>query len=145
MKLGIIRCEETAKRCGGWNCFPSIRDLTGNFSVYDGIDLVGFLTCGGCGQGKTDKVLEKAKYLKQHGAEVIHLGNCLASGCPYRRKYAGALRKAGYNIVERTHPSATPEQQAHFREIMKARKKEAARKKAFLIANGFTVEEDERF
>ncbi len=141
MKLAIIRCQETANTCAGWNCFPSLRDRTGEFARYDGIEVVGFDTCGGCDKGKTDKIVAKAKELTKHGAEVIHLGNCLASGCPWRKKYAGALRKAGYNIVERTHPSASPEMQAKFREMMKEKKKEEARKKKVLLAAGFKLED----
>ena len=141
MKLAIIRCEETAKTCAGWHCFPSIGDKTGEFKGYGSIELVGFDTCGGCGKGKSDKIVAKAKELKKHGAEVIHLGNCLAAGCPWRTKYAMALRKEGLNIVERTHPSATPEQQAHFRKLMRERKKEEKRKRQVLEAAGFKLDD----
>jgi predicted metal-binding protein len=140
MKLAIIRCEETSKTCAGWNCFPALRDKTGNFAGYESIEVVGFDTCGGCGKGKTDKIVAKAKELEKHGAEVIHLGNCLASGCPWRKKYAAALRKAGFNIVERTHPSASPEMQARFREMMKEKQREEKRKKKVLEVAGFKVE-----
>ena len=141
MKLAIIRCEETAKTCAGWNCFPSMRDKTGEFEGYDSIELVGFDTCGGCGKGKPEKILTKAKELKKQGAEVIHLGNCLAAGCPWRTKYAKALRKEGLNIVERTHPSATPEQMAQFRKMMQERKKEEKRKRKVLEAAGFKLDD----
>jgi isopropylmalate/homocitrate/citramalate synthase len=60
---------------------------------------------------------------------------------PWHVKYAKELRKAGYNIVERTHPSAPPEMQARFREMMKQKKKEEARKKKVLLAAGFKLED----
>lgn len=140
MKLAIIRCQETAQNCAGWNCFPSMRDKTGMFAGYDSIELVGFDTCGGCDKGHTNKILAKAKNLREHGAEVIHLGNCLAAGCPFRVKYAKALRKAGYNIVERTHPSASPEQQAAFRKMMQEKKLEEKKKKKLLEGAGLKYE-----
>lgn len=141
MKLAIIRCEETAKTCAGWNCFPSMRDKTGEFEGYDSIELVGFDTCGGCGKGKADNIVAKAKELQKHGAEVIHLGNCLGAGCPWRTKYAKTLRKEGLNIVERTHPGATPEQMAQFRKMMREQKKEEKRKRKVLEAAGFKLDD----
>ena len=141
MKLGIIRCEETAKMCAGWNCFPAMRDRTGTFEAYDSIQVVGFDTCGGCGKGKADKIVSKAKELKKQGSEVIHLGNCLAKGCPWRTKYAKTLRKEGLNIIEGTHPSATPEQQERFRRLMQERKREEKRKRKVLEAAGFVLDD----
>ena len=83
----------------------------------------------------------KAKELKKQGAEVIHLGNCLAAGCPWRTKYAKALRKEGLNIVECTHPSATPEQMEKFRKMMREHKKEEKRKRKVLEAAGFNLDD----
>src|SRR4030043_694870 len=81
-KIGIIRCDENSERCGGWNCFPAIANRTGKFEGYKTIEIVGFDTCGGCGHGKPDKIIKQAKRLEEHGAEVIHLGNCMAGDCP---------------------------------------------------------------
>ena len=141
MKLAIIRCQETSNTCAGWNCHPALREKTGKYKEYDSIELTGFDTCGGCDKGNTSKILARAKQLKQHGAEVIHLGNCLAAACPFRAKYGRALRKEGYTVVERTHDSASPEMQARFREMMKERRKEEKRKKALLLKHGFKVED----
>jgi predicted metal-binding protein len=126
VKIGIIRCDENSERCAGWNCFPALANKTGTFAGYDKIELVGFDTCGGCGHGKPDKILKQARRLKKQGAEAIHLGNCLAYDCPSKGIYVKALKRVGIPIIERTHPSATPEQQAAFKAAIEAKKAKAA-------------------
>ncbi len=139
MKIGIIRCEENSANCAGWNCFPAIANRSGEFSRYETIEIVGFDTCGGCGHGKADKIVKQARRLKKKGAEVIHLGNCLASDCPSRGIYVKALRRrVKIPIVERTHGGPTPEQVAAFRaakEAKKAKRKAAREKKNQTAAN----------
>jgi predicted metal-binding protein len=130
MKIGIIRCAENSERCAGWNCFPAMANKSGEFNRYDTIELVGFDTCGGCGHGKADKIIKQAKRLKEHGAEVIHLGNCLASDCPSKDIYIKALKKVKIPIVERTHGGPSPAQIAAYRAAAEAKKaKQAASRK----------------
>jgi predicted metal-binding protein len=130
MKIGIIRCAENSERCAGWNCFPAMANKSGEFNRYDTIELVGFDTCGGCGHGKADKIIKQAKRLKEHGAEVIHLGNCLASDCPSKDIYIKALKKVKIPIVERTHGGPSPAQIEAYRAAAEAKKaKRAASRK----------------
>ena len=104
MKIGIIRCQEHSGSCAGYSCFPAMREKTGQFGEYDTIELVGFDSCGGCGRNKADKILERALRLKEKGAEVIHLGNCLVGACPFKDIYEKALKdEVGLPIVEKTH------------------------------------------
>ena len=106
MKIGIIRCQEQSLNCAGWSCFPAMRNKTGGFEGYETIELVGFETCGGCGRGKADKIVAKAKRLQEHGAETIYLGNCLVSSCPTKDLYVEALKEqVGVPIIEKTHPT----------------------------------------
>ena len=93
MKVGIIRCDEYSERCAGYACFPAMRERTGAFETYDSVELIGFDTCGGCGMGKPDKIVAKAARLKDRGAEVIHLGNCLAGICPFKDLYGNSIEK----------------------------------------------------
>ena len=105
MKIGIIRCQESSNNCAGYKCFPAIQDRTGQFKGYDTIELVGFDSCGGCGRNKADKVVARALRLKEKGAEVIHLGNCLVGACPFKNIYEDALKEQVLlPIMERTHP-----------------------------------------
>jgi len=127
VKIGIIRCDENSERCAGWNCFPAMANKTGKFEGYDKIELVGFDTCGGCGHGKPDKIVKNARRLVKHGAEVIHLGNCLAADCPSKDIYIKALKKRiKIPIVERTHGGPSPEQMAAYRAAAEAKKAKAA-------------------
>ena len=105
-KIGIIRCEEHSNSCAGFSCFPALRDKTGAFAVYESVELVGFDTCGGCGRGKSDKIVARAQRLKEKGAEAIHITSCILSACPSKDLYMKDLReKITIPIVEKTHPA----------------------------------------
>ncbi|MFC2016363.1 CGGC domain-containing protein [Chloroflexota bacterium] len=109
MRVGIIRCEEHSNQCAGYHCLPAIQNRTGQFEGYDTIELVGFDSCGGCGRNNADKILARALRLKEKGAEVIHLGNCLVNACPFKNIYEKAMEEeVGLPIIERTHPSNHP-------------------------------------
>jgi predicted metal-binding protein len=104
---------------------------TGEFSQYETIELVGFDTCGGCGHGKANKIIKQAKRLKEHGAEVIHLGNCMVGDCPSKDIYIKELKtKVKIPIVEKTHGGPTTEQLAAYKDAaeVKKAKRAAARK-----------------
>ena len=104
MKIGIIRCEEHSKDCAGYHCFPAIRNKTGQFEGIADVELVDFDTCGGCGRDKADKIVARAMRLKEKGAEVIHLGNCIISSCPNKDIYEKALKEeVKLPVVEKTH------------------------------------------
>jgi predicted metal-binding protein len=108
-KIGIIRCQEQSERCGGYSCFPAIRNKSGTFAAYDVVELVGFETCGGCGRGKSDKIVAKAQRLKERGAEVIHLGTCLIGNCPWKELYVKEVaEKVSIPVIERTHAPGPP-------------------------------------
>ena len=103
-RIGIIRCQEHSDECAGYHCFPAIRDRTGQFEGYETVEVVGFDSCGGCGRNKADKILARALRLKERGAEVIHLGNCLVGACPFKSIYLDALKEeVKLPITERTH------------------------------------------
>ena len=104
MKIGIIRCEEHSKDCAGYSCFPAMRNRTGQFEGIDDVELIGFDTCGGCGRNKADKIVARALSLKEKGAEVIHLANCIVGTCPYQDIYEKALKEeVKLPVVEKTH------------------------------------------
>lgn len=103
-KIAIIRCDEKAKACPGTSCFTMIREKKGAFEQYgDVVEIVGFDTCGGCGLGKPDKVLEKARALKARGAEVIHVSTCVQTKCPYYAAYVDAVGTVT-KVEKYTHP-----------------------------------------
>lgn len=104
-KIGIIRCEAHSEKCAGWNCFPAIRGKTGKFAAYaDDVLLIGFDTCGGCARNDSAKIVGRATRLRERGAEVIHLANCLANACPWVSQNSEAIAQAtGLPVVLRTH------------------------------------------
>ena len=103
-KIGIIRCNAHSENCAGFHCFPAINKKTGQFQQYDAIELVGFDTCGGCGQGKSAKIVSKAQRLKDKGAEVIHIGNCIIGMCPTAELYLKDIKeKVNIDVVKGTH------------------------------------------
>ncbi len=130
MKVGIIRCSEHSADCAGWNCFPAAANKTGEFSKYDSVEIVGFDTCGGCGHGRADKILKQAKRLQQHGAEVIHMGNCTMD-CPSKDVYVKVLKKSmKIPIVEKTHGGPTPAQMEAYKAAAEAKKAKLAARRA---------------
>lgn len=93
-KIAIIRCDEKAKICPGTTCFKVIREKTAAFEQYgDEIEIIGLDTCGGCGLGKTDKIVAKVENLKQRGAEVIHVSSCVKKMCPYYELFVEEVGK----------------------------------------------------
>jgi predicted metal-binding protein len=104
-RVGIIRCDAHSESCAGFKCFPALRNHSGAFAPYEGeVELVGFDTCGGCARGKADKVVAKAMRLKEKGAEVIHLGNCLTGACPWTNLFVESIsEQAGIPVVLTTH------------------------------------------
>lgn len=104
-KIAIIRCDEKAKACPGTTCFKVIREKKAAFEKYgDEIEIVGFDTCGGCGLGKADKIVQKARALKERGADVIHVSTCVKSKCPYYATYVDAIGEVA-KVEGYTHPS----------------------------------------
>ncbi len=104
MKVGVIRCDDQSRRCAGYHCFPAIQNRTGEFKDYDTVELVGFDTCGGCFRGRADRIVTRALRLKERGAEIIHLGDCLIAGCPFKDLYQNAIsEELKLPVVEKTH------------------------------------------
>ena len=103
-RIGIIRCQEHSNQCAGYHWFPAMRDRTGQSEGYEAIEVVGFDTCGGCAHNRADKIVARAVSLKERGAEVIHLGNCLTGACPFKGIYLDPLKEeVKLPIIERTH------------------------------------------
>jgi predicted metal-binding protein len=103
-KISIIRCNVQSESCAGFHCLPAFSKKTGPFQQYDTIELVGFDTCGGCGQGKSAKIVSKAQRLKDKGAEVIHIGNCIIKSCPYMELYVKDIKEnVNIDVVRGTH------------------------------------------
>lgn len=104
-KIGIIRCDARADTCAGFNCFSAIREHSAMFSAYsDPVEIIGLDTCGGCDSNKTDKITARAGRLKEKGAEVIHLGRCLISLCPWTDMFANSIeQQIKIHVVRGTH------------------------------------------
>lgn len=103
-RIGIIRCNAHSENCAGYKCFPAMREKAAMFSQYDAIELVGFDTCGGCGRNEATKVVARAQRLREKGAEVIHLGNCMVGACPWVDLYEEAVvKETGLPVVRKTH------------------------------------------
>ena len=105
-KVGIIRCDAYADRCAGYKCFSAMLEKVGTFAEYaDDIILIGFDTCGGCARNESGKIVDRATRLRDRGAEVIHLGNCLVNACPWAQMFRDAIvKETGVPVVLKTHP-----------------------------------------
>lgn len=105
-KIGIIICDRY-KTCAGGKCFRAISERTGAFEEYkkEGVQIVGYTTCGGCPGGNVEYSPEE---MKKRGAEVIHLATCLLVGyppCPWTDHFKDFIKeKYGLKVVIGTHP-----------------------------------------
>ena len=98
-KVGIIRCRQTEDMCPGSNCFKTAKENMGAFQEMEGVEIIGFISCGGC-PGK--RAVTRAKQMVERGAEVIALASCITKGtpigfpCPFAEEMKEAIeRKIG--------------------------------------------------
>jgi len=101
-KIGIIRCQQTEDMCPGSHCFKAAKESTGVFQQMELIEVVGFVSCGGC-PGK--RAVSRAKRMVERGAEVIVQASCISKGtpigfpCPFAEKMRNAIeQKIGETI-----------------------------------------------
>lgn len=109
VKVGFIRCEQTMDMCPGTACFIVAKDGALAFEEIGPVEIVGFVTCGGC-SGK--RAVTRAKMMVDRGAEIIAFGSCIARGnpigyrCPFFRQMKEAIiAKIGpdIKILDWTH------------------------------------------
>ncbi len=105
-KLGIIICHRY-QSCAGGKCLRSLRNREGAFARYQGeeIELVGYITCGGCPGGNIEYAPAE---MKKNGAEIVHLATGLVVGyppCPHLQAFCEFIpAKYGLEVVVGTHP-----------------------------------------
>ena len=75
MKVGIIRCQQTEDMCPGTTDFTMAKQGKGAFADTGAVDIVGFVSCGGC-PGKKAKT--RATMMVDRGADAILLASCIA-------------------------------------------------------------------
>jgi len=109
LKVGIIRCQQTEDMCPGTTDFKVARDGIGAFAAAGPVEIVAFLSCGGC-PGK--RAVTRAKMMVERGAQAIVFASCIGRGlpigfvCPHFAAMADAVRrKIGPNVqvIEYTH------------------------------------------
>ena len=108
-KVGIIRCQQTEDACPGTGDFKVAKEGKGGFAGLGVVEIVGFVSCGGC-PGK--RAVQRAKMLKERGAEAIAFATCISKGrpddfaCPHFELMKKAVTKAvgpEMRIIEWTH------------------------------------------
>lgn len=108
-KVGIIRCQQTEDMCTGTTDFKVAKEGILGFAEIGPVDIVGFISCGGC-PGK--KVVERAKMMVDRGAEVIVFASCITNGnpigfpCPHFERIKDSVKKILSNnilLLEWTH------------------------------------------
>lgn len=80
MKVGIIRCQQMEDLCQGTTDFKNASQGKGVFEKTGPVEIVGFVSCGGC-PGK--KAIARAQTMVQRGAEAIFFASCMGRGLPY--------------------------------------------------------------
>jgi predicted metal-binding protein len=109
MKVGIIRCQQTEDMCPGNTDFKVAALGKKAFEEFGPVEVIGFLTCGGC-PGK--KAVTRAQLMVDRGAEAIVFASCISRGnpigfsCPhYEQMRKSIVNKVGeeIKIIDYTH------------------------------------------
>jgi predicted metal-binding protein len=109
MKVGIIRCQQTEDMCPGNTDFKIAREGSLAFNETGPVEVIGFMSCGGC-PGK--KAVARAELMVKRGAEAIVIASCISRGnpigfpCPnFQAIKDGIINKIGPNvkIIDWTH------------------------------------------
>jgi len=109
MKVGIVRCQQTEDICPGTKCLAYARDGKEAYQEMGNVDIVGFISCGGC-PGK--KAVARAVEMEKRGAEAVFLGSCMTRGlpwdyvCPHLDRIKESLKKklkATTRVIDWTH------------------------------------------
>ena len=108
-KAGIIRCQQTEDMCPGTTDFRVAREGKMAFEATGPVEIVGFVSCGGC-PGK--RAVARAKLMVERGCDGIVLASCISKGnpigypCPHYEKMKQAIQKsigAEIPVIEWTH------------------------------------------
>ena len=109
-KIGIIICNRE-RTCLGGKCFMAIQERAGVFRKYskdEPLELVGFITCGGCPGERLERAPAE---MKKYGAEEIVLASCFLAGyppCPYLEDFIQYIEKyVGIPVIVGSHPMPT--------------------------------------
>lgn len=78
-KVGIIRCRQTEEYCPGTADFKVAATGKLAFEQLGPVEIVGFVSCGGC-PGKA--AVKRAEEMIKRGAEVIAFASCIFKGNP---------------------------------------------------------------
>jgi predicted metal-binding protein len=102
MKVGIIRCQLTEDMCPGSTDFKVAGEGTLAFAETGPVEIIGFLSCGGC-SGK--KAVTRAKMMVDRGAEAIVFASCSMHGIHHSQVMVET--NSNYSTVF-PHQSSTP-------------------------------------
>lgn len=109
MKGGIIRCQLTEDLCPGNTDFRIAREGTFPFSETGPVEIIGFVSCGGCCK---KKAVTRAQMRVDPGAGAIVFassmtkGNPIGLACPHITEIKGAAEKilgAKTKIIDWSH------------------------------------------
>ena len=79
LKVGIIRCQQTEDMCPGTTDFKVASQGKLAFEETGPVEIVGFVSCGGC-PGK--KAIKRAEMMVNRGAKAIAFASCISKGNP---------------------------------------------------------------
>lgn len=109
LRVGVIRCQQTEDLCPGTTDFKVARDGISAFAATGPVEVVGFVSCGGC-PGK--RAVARAKMMVERGAQAIVFASCIGKGtplgfpCPNVTAMVDAVRRKigpDVQVIEHTH------------------------------------------
>ncbi|MDH7498732.1 MAG: CGGC domain-containing protein, partial [Syntrophomonadaceae bacterium] len=105
-RIAVVRCETVSEVCPGVGCLQAVQAKHAHFAGYaEGVELVGFFTCGGCPGRRVGRLVER---LLDFGLDAVHLSSCVMlegeyPRCPHREQMARTIEARGVRVVKGTH------------------------------------------
>lgn len=108
MKIAMINCLKSNKRCAGAACLTAYEQKSRSFACYGDrqTELTAFARCNGCEAGIDDGFAEKLQRIIDSGTEVVHFGKCTVKEgkeCEVISRAAAILEQGGVRVVRGTH------------------------------------------
>ena len=110
MRIAIMNCGDTAKRCAASGCFKAFSERSGGFDRYADEEtvLTSYCVCSHCGMSPSDDpdMKKKLDRIVEIGTEAVHIGKCAKKDgirCKTMEEYAEYLEGKGIQIIWKTH------------------------------------------
>lgn len=109
LRIAILSCSKTMRRCVGRSCIWAFQDKERHFSIYRNretpVRLCAFFNCNGCDANyeSDPDFRKKIERLVLDDVRVIHLSSCMTHHCSNLQKIQSLIESYGLQCEMGTH------------------------------------------